>query len=90
MKPVYGVAFVAGIPIELSLFGAKTVDLESGPVEMINCLEVRETSFGFLQLVPKPDGDVPIPTLYVPPHYVAWMIRADDKATMGFLPAPRT
>ena len=87
MKPVFGVIFRPDTPINLTLFGATPFLLPDGTETLaMNCTEVRETNYGFLQLVPKSEDGKPRPTIYVSPLYILWMLRADDSTTLGFLP----
>lgn len=88
MQPVYGVLFKPGVPIALDHFGARAMPGDGPePSFGMNCTEVRSTDFGMLQLVPKAEAGVSYPTLFVPPDYILYMIRADDAKTIGFLPA---
>ena len=95
MKPVISVAFAPDAPVEsfLSVYG-ECIELTQGPTWIVNCSEVRETTWGFLQLVPKeangrlPEGAAESPvSIYVPPHYILWMAQAEQERQLGFLPA---
>lgn len=87
MKPVFGVTFRPDAPLDLSAFAAVTVDSPLGPCQSIRCSEVRDTSFGFLQLVVLAGEKIHGLTLYVPPSYVLYMLRADSDEPFGFLSA---
>lgn len=87
MKPVFAVTFRPDCPIELSLFEPLMIQTPAGQCPSILCSEVRETAYGFLQLVPVAEGKTRAMTLFVPPSYVLCMLRAEDEASIGFLPA---
>lgn len=87
MKPVFGVTFRPDCPIDAAFFEPITIQTPGGPCQSIRCSEVRETSFGFLQLVPVPGSKSHTLTLFVPPSYVLYMLRAEDDSSIGFLPA---
>lgn len=87
MKPVFGVTFRPDTPIDLQAFDPVTVDSPLGLCQSIRCSEVRETSFGFLQLLPLAGAKNHALTLFVPPEFVLYMLRADKDEMFGFLPA---
>lgn len=87
MKPVFGVTFRPDAPVDLSAFGAAITDSPLGPCQSIRCSDVRDTSFGFLQLFPLAGEKNHALTLFVPPSYLLYMLRADTDAPFGFLTA---
>ncbi|WP_156391400.1 hypothetical protein [Acidovorax sp. Root70] len=87
MKPVFGVIFRPDAPIDLSVFNAVMTGSPLGQCPSIRCSEVLETSFGFLQLHPMDGEKNHGLTLFVPPSYVLYMLRAEADKPFGFLPA---
>lgn len=90
MKPVFGVIFRPDAPINLITFDPITVSTPLGPCQSIRCSEVLETSFGFLQLLPMRGAKNHALTLFVPPDFVLYMLRADTDEPFGFLPKAAT
>ena len=89
MKPIFGVVFIPDVPIDLATFNPIIIDTPAGRCATLRCTEVRETSFGLLQLVPAVEAGNPALALYVPAGYILYMLRADEAAGIGFLPAAR-
>lgn len=58
-----------------------------GLVRYLNCSEVRDTNFGFLQLVPAKGSKLHGLTVSVPVAYVALMLQAENASPIGFLQA---
>ena len=89
MKPMYGVIFSPNVPLDLTLFGGQRFEFGQGDAliktMVLTCSEVNETSFGLLHLVPKELEGQDNMTLFVPPAYILWMVRADKESKLGFL-----
>lgn len=85
MKPITAVAFAPGVPFEpfLRIYGT----LKRNPdTWVLNCTDVLDSNYGFLQLVPKPlEGESRSLTLFVPASRVLWMLKADSENQLGFL-----
>lgn len=85
-RAVTAVAFRPDAPISLFDWALKTMSTPDGPVRYMDCVEVGETSYGFLVLVPKdgPEGGGEF-GIYVPPSYILWMLRSTAERRPGFL-----
>lgn len=86
-KPVTAVAFRPDAPVEVFAAHFKSEPFHSviGELRVMNCTTVEETSFGFLHLVPVTDVPDTGLGIYVPPHYIAWMLKAPIEHRPGFV-----
>jgi hypothetical protein len=84
--PITAVAFHPEAPLEAFASMMRTMKSGESSLRYIDCKKVDMTDFGMLRLIPSGEnpGDMAI---YVHPSYVAWMLRADDRKQVGFLPA---
>lgn len=87
MKPHIAIAFFPNVPVEtLIKHNGSVIQTPDGPVRAMSCTEVRETSYGFLELVPVQEEGMPLPLRwYVPVGYVMWMAQAEKFSPLGFL-----
>lgn len=83
MKPITSVGLNESAPIEF--LWQFTTTSPDGKHRYVNCSEVRDTNYGFLQLVPVKESKLHGMTLLVPVSYVAWMLKAEETSPFGFL-----
>lgn len=85
-KPVTSVVFAQNAPVRLDSFHVKDMDLGDGTrVQYLNCTEVRDTAYGFLELVPQMLEGEPALVISVPPGYILWMVKSENPAKLGFV-----
>jgi len=87
MKPCFAVVFSPDAPIIPALAYPKVINTPHGRLIAINCTNVLETTYGFLQLIQKKEGEIQPLALMVPPSYILWMAQAEHHSQLGFLAA---
>jgi hypothetical protein len=88
MKTITAVALRTAADLPMELLTAQLMKPPNGAVAVVHCSAVQEAFYGFLQLtlIAKEEKTRPL-ELVVPLDTVAWMLRGEPGATIGFLPA---
>lgn len=82
--PVTAVAFHESAPLAGFEWLLKRFGEQAGSCRYMDCIKVETTDFGMLRLVPTEDSGTSL-ALYVHPSYIIWMLRADDRKSLGFV-----
>lgn len=83
---VTAVFLAADAPLHALAHLIKKYDYEGVQERYIDCESVLPHDTGFLRLTPVKGAWTVVPAVFIPAHYVTFMLQAETEKPIGFLP----